>query len=247
MNNIKQKVIVVTGGMGLLGSEFITYLRNHEALVIAVDKVGETDINTHYINADITDVDSIKSAIKLIVDKFGRIDGWVNNAYPRTADWGKQEFSEESMESFEKNVTWHLVGYVKCCQQVLNQMKKQRNGSLINVASIYGIVGPDFSIYEGTTIVNPSAYAAIKGGLINFTRYLAAYYGSHGVRVNCISPGGIFDHQPFQFVRQYEAKVPLRRLGTPQDIAPSVAFLLSEAANYITGHNLVIDGGWTAI
>lgn len=247
MNSIKNKVIVVTGGKGLLGSEFVSYLRQQEAQVVALDRIGETDIDAYYVQADITSEESIQCAVALIVEKFGKIDGWVNNAYPRTADWGKQTFSEESMASFEQNVSMHLLGYIKCCQQVLNQMKVQGYGSLINVTSIYGIVGPDFSIYEGTSIINPSAYAAIKGGLINFTRYLSAYYGPAGVRVNCVSPGGIFDHQPAAFVKQYEAKVPLRRLGTPTDIAPSIAFLLSDGAKYVTGHNLVVDGGWTAI
>lgn len=247
MISIKDKIIAVTGGTGQLGSDFVAWLRNQGAVVIAVDKTLTTDLDQHNLYMDITDVASIKEGLQAIIDKFGVIDGWVNNAYPRTADWGKQPFSEESMESFEQNVNWHLVGYIKCCQIVLNQMMKQKSGSLINVASIYGITGPDFTIYEDTPIINPSAYAAIKGGLINFTRYLAAYYGPHNVRVNCISPGGIFNHQPAPFIKQYEHKVPLKRLGTPADISPSVGFLLSDEAQYITGHNLVIDGGWTAI
>jgi NAD(P)-dependent dehydrogenase (short-subunit alcohol dehydrogenase family) len=93
----------------------------------------------------------------------------------------------------------------------------------------------------------PAAYSAIKGGLINFTKYLASYTGKYKVRVNCVSPGGIFDNQPKSFVTNYEKKVPLQRLGTPGDIAPAIAFLLSDESLYITGHNLVIDGGWTAI
>ncbi|WP_436485294.1 SDR family oxidoreductase [Chitinophaga sp. ARDCPP14] len=246
MSKLKDKVIAVTGGNGQLGSNFVTYLRGHGAKVIAIDKVITTEDDFN-LCADVTDEHSIKQALQIILDRFGAIDGWVNNAYPRTDDWGRLPFNEESMESFEKNVNWHLVGYVKCCQIVLNQMMKQKKGSLVNVASIYGITGPDFTIYEGTPIINPSAYAAIKGGVINFTRYLAAFYGPHNVRVNCISPGGIFNHQPEKFIEQYEHKVPLRRLGTPADISPSVGFLLSDDAVYITGHNLVVDGGWTVI
>jgi len=93
----------------------------------------------------------------------------------------------------------------------------------------------------------PVAYSAIKAGIINFTKYLAAYYGPFNVRVNSVSPGGIFDGQPKQFVEQYEEKVPLRRMGKPGDIAPAVAFLISDDSSYVTGHNLVVDGGWTAI
>jgi NAD(P)-dependent dehydrogenase (short-subunit alcohol dehydrogenase family) len=133
------------------------------------------------------------------------------------------------------------------CQQVLEKMKLQRSGSFINVASIYGMVGPDFSVYEGTALTMPAAYAAIKGGVINFTKYLASYYGPYNVRVNVVSPGGIFDNQPSTFVKNYENKVPLKRMGTPEDIAGSISFLLSDKAAYITGHNLVVDGGWTTI
>ena len=141
----------------------------------------------------------------------------------------------------------HLNGYFLCCQQALNQMKKQKSGSLINIASIYGIVAPDFSIYGEMPQGNSSAYSAIKGSLINLTRYLAAYYGRHNIRVNSISPGGIFDNQKEPFLTNYNNKVPLGRMATPEEISPSVSFLLSDDSTYITGHNLVIDGGWTAI
>jgi NAD(P)-dependent dehydrogenase (short-subunit alcohol dehydrogenase family) len=141
----------------------------------------------------------------------------------------------------------HLNGYFLCCQNVLAQMKKQNSGSFINMASIYGVVGPDFTVYEGTPIGNPAGYAAIKGGIINLTRYLASYYGKYNVRVNCISPGGIFDNQHEIFLANYNKKVPMKRMGTPEDIAPSASFLMSDESSYITGHNLIIDGGWTAI
>src|SRR5690606_18470471 len=102
-------------------------------------------------------------------------------------------------------------------------------------------------IYEGTDLNPPAAYSAIKGGITNFTRFLASKYGKNGIRVNTVSPGGIFDNQPIKFVKAYEKKVPLKRMGNPDDIAPSVSFLLSNQSNYITGHNLIIDGGWTSI
>lgn len=247
MTNLNNKVIGVTGGNGQLGTNFVAYLRSQGAIVIAIDNTYETDLSKHQLYMDITDADSINKGLQTIIDEYGVIDGWVNNAYPRTADWGKKTFSEEDMHSFEQNVSWHMVGYAKSCQIVLNQMMKQKSGSLINIASIYGVVGPDFTIYEGTSMQNPAGYAAIKGGLINLTKYLAAYYGPYSVRINCVSPGGIFNHQPERFVEQYEHKVPLKRLGTPDDISPSVGFLLSDGAQYITGHNLVVDGGWTII
>ena len=132
-------------------------------------------------------------------------------------------------------------------QLVSKEMIKNKSGSIINMGSIYGLVGPDFSIYEGTNIINPPAYSAIKGGIINFTKYLSSYLGKHNIRVNSISPGGIFDNQNKVFVENYSKKVPLSRMGNPEDISPGLIFLLSNDSNYITGHNLVIDGGWTSI
>jgi NAD(P)-dependent dehydrogenase (short-subunit alcohol dehydrogenase family) len=126
-------------------------------------------------------------------------------------------------------------------------MKEQKSGSVVNIGSTYGVVGNDFTIYENTNMNPPSEYPAIKGGIINLTRYLASLYGKHNVRVNSVSPGGIFDHQPEPFVKAYEKRVPLKRMGNPDDIAPPVSFLLSEGAKYITGHNLMVDGGWTCI
>ena len=126
-------------------------------------------------------------------------------------------------------------------------MVNRKFGSIINIGSIYGVVGPDFNVYENTELTMPAAYSAIKGGVINFTRYLASYYGKDNIRVNCVSPGGIFNNQTTEFVKNYEYKVPMKRMGNPEDISPAVSFLLSDDSTYITGQNLTIDGGWIAI
>ncbi|HEY8896737.1 MAG TPA: oxidoreductase [Niastella sp.] len=243
---LKEKIIVVTGGAGLLGKSIAAAAVSEGAVVISADIFSAHDLDNGKLHMDITDERSVLEGIAILKAKYGRIDGWVNNAYPRTKDWGNK-LEDIPYESWQKNVDMHLNGYFLCCRSILEAMKLQQAGVVINMSSIYGIVGPDFSVYEGTNMTMPAAYSAIKGGLINLTRYLAAYYGPQGIRVNCVSPGGIFDHQPESFVTRYEAKVPLRRMGTPDDIAQGVCFLLSENASYITGHNLVIDGGWTAI
>jgi NAD(P)-dependent dehydrogenase (short-subunit alcohol dehydrogenase family) len=126
-------------------------------------------------------------------------------------------------------------------------MATNKYGSVVNIGSIYGSVGPDFNVYNNMELTMPAAYSAIKGGVVNFTRYLSSYYGKCNVRVNCVSPGGIFNNQPIEFVKNYENRVPMKRMGIPDDISPAVSFLLSDESTYITGQNLIIDGGWTSI
>ena len=243
---LKEKIILVTGGSGLLGHSIVKGISEEGGIAISADiNLNEIQDNTH-IHLDITDQQSINHVIDGIVEKFGRLDGLVNSAYPKTKDWGKK-FEDIEVSSWKTNVDIQLNSTFATCQSVLKHMKKQGSGSIVNIASIYGVVGPDFSVYDGTNITMPAAYSAVKGGIINFTRYLAAYYGPGNIRVNCISPGGIFDNQPEQFVQQYSQKVPLRRMGTSADITPAVCFLLSDQSSYITGHNLMIDGGWTAV
>ncbi|MDO3642474.1 oxidoreductase [Mucilaginibacter sp. L3T2-6] len=239
------KVAVVTGGNGLLGAHIVKTLKQRGCEVIAAD-INISKNADDCLALDITDEDSVKGGVDYILKKYGKIDGWVNNAYPRTVDWG-DKLEDIKIESWRRNVDMHLNGYFLCCQVVLNKMKSQGYGSLINMSSIYGLVGPDFSVYNNTEMTMPAAYSAIKGGINNLTRYLAAYYGPHQVRVNSVSPGGIFDNQPKQFVESFSNKVPLRRMGTPDDISPCIAFLLSDDARYITGQNILIDGGWTSI
>ncbi len=245
MFSIKNKVIVVTGGNGLLGKQMVSTFREQGAIVIAADIYFEDKCADDFV-IDITDENSVKGGITAIVEKYNQIDGWVNNAYPRTKDWGNK-FENIPLESWRMNVDMHLNGYFLCSQVVLEQMRKQGFGSLINMSSIYGLVGPDFTVYEGTEMTMPAAYAAIKGGLNNLTRYLASYYGSYQIRVNTVSPGGIFDNQPESFVNNYNNKVPLKRMGNPKDIVSAVFYLLTDEASYVTGHNLVVDGGWSIV
>lgn len=246
MNRLKDKIIIITGGNGLLGRDIINNVKEEGAFCINVDINHETTPDLSLIKCDITNTESVDECIRLIVDKYKKIDGLVNNAYPRTSDWGNK-FEDIEYKSWQKNVDFQLNSYFYFTQQVSKHMINQKNGSIINMASMYGIVGPDFTVYDGTTMTMPAAYSAIKGGVVNFTRYLASYLGSNNIRVNTISPGGIFDNQNPVFVENYNKKVPMKRMGLPEDISPSVVFLLTDGAKYITGQNLAIDGGWTAI
>ncbi|PCJ84841.1 MAG: short-chain dehydrogenase [Flavobacteriales bacterium] len=246
MGKLDGKIAVVTGGSGLLGSTFVDQISQVGGIAINVDISCEKDLENNQYQCDITSENSVKETIDAIVEKHGKIDGWINNAYPKTDDWGKK-LEDIPFNSWRKNVDMHLNGYFNCSRQICEQMKKQQSGSVVNMASIYGILGPNFNIYQGTEMTMPVAYSAIKGAIVNFTRYLASYYGPHKVRANCISPGGIFDQQPKSFVTKYTENVPLGRMGNTDDISPAVEFLLSDDSKYITGHNLVIDGGWSCI
>lgn len=255
--DLSEKVVVVTGGAGLIGRAYVrglasagatTYIAEHD-----MDRGEDVRqgfaaerLDVRLVKIDISDPASVESCLKEVARQAGRIDGWINNAYPRTKDWGLK-FEEVPFSSWRENVDRHLNGYCFCCQKVAETMKQQKKGSIINMASTYGMVGPDFTIYEGTPMTMPAAYAAIKGGLINFTRYLASYYGPHGVRVNSISPGGVFDNQPSSFVKNYCQKTPLKRMAKAEDLVGAAIFLISDASSYVTGHNLVVDGGWTSV
>lgn len=246
MSKLINKIVIITGGNGLLGKEIIKKLSDEGAICLNVDINHETTYDLSTIQCDITKPDSINLCVNSVIAKYGRIDGLVNNAYPRTKDWGAK-FEDIEFCSWQLNVDWQLNSYFYFIQQVTKQMRLQKSGSIINMSSVYGIVGPDFTVYDNTEMTMPAAYSAIKGGIINFSRYLASYLGPDGIRVNTVSPGGIFDNQNPIFVENYIKKVPLRRMGLPKDIAPSVVFLLSDDAGYITGQNLVVDGGWTSI
>ncbi len=251
MFSCKGKAALVTGGAGLLGREIAKALNDFGAVVyigdIADEKAGKIPDSEgiYYVHLDITSEDSVRRAMKTIIRHNGKLDIVVNSAYPRTKDWGKK-IEKVRMKSWKRNVDSHLGGCFLCCREAAEQMKRQGQGAIINLASIYGVAAPDFSIYEGTEMTMPVAYSAIKAGIISLTRYLATYYAKYNVRANAVSPGGIFDSQNRTFVKRYSKKTPLGKMGRPSDVAGAVVFLASGASSYITGQNIIVDGGWTA-
>lgn len=243
------KTVLVTGGTGLIGREIVRALSEFGANVYAADidltkpknMVGN---NVKYLLLDITSVSSVKAVLSAIVKERKKVDVLINCAYPRTKDW-EIKFENVPFDSWKKNLNSHLGGYFLCCQATAEHMKDKGGGSIINFASIFGIAAPDFSLYKKTEMTMPVAYAAIKGGIVALTRYLAAYYAKYRVRANVVSPGGVQDKQPPVFVKRYSAKTPLGRMAEPKDIVGAVIYLASNASSYVTGHNLLVDGGWT--
>lgn len=246
MKTLDGKIIIVTGGSGLIGKAIVKDIEVKGGIAVNADVSVKDSWEAKTKYCDITSEESISECVEWVFDKGGGLHGLVNNAYPRTKDFGV-DFDLFDADPWKVNIDWQLNSYVSFCHKAIQKMKFQGGGAIVNVTSIYGVVGNDFTIYEETNLTPPPAYSAIKGGIINFSRYLASRYGINRIRVNCVSPGGIFDNQPEKFVKAYTNKVPLKRMGNPSDIAPSISFLLSEEAKYITGHNLLVDGGWTII
>lgn len=250
MKDLKDKVIIVSGANGLIGRQIAMELVEREARVVYADincPTEELPGDDMFVKLDLCDNTSIDNLVKVTLDRYGRIDGLINAAYPRTKDWGKYKFEDTPFRHWKENVELQLDSVFYLDQQVLKVMKVQGYGSVVNFGSIYGIVGNDFTVYEDYGGTSPAEYCAIKGGIINFTRYLASYFGKYNVRVNCVCPGGIWDRQREEFVKAYNHRCPMKRMGNPDDIAPICLFLVSDGAKYITGQIIAADGGWTAI
>jgi NAD(P)-dependent dehydrogenase (short-subunit alcohol dehydrogenase family) len=251
------KTVVVTGGLGLLGREIVTAIAQFEGRVVIADiddNEGEIfkewlageGYTVAYEHFNIADIENLKKNVEDLFQAFPDISGWVNAAYPRTSDWREERVNLAGRWS--KNVSMHMNGCCLASWYAANSMKGQHSGSIINIGSIYGIVGNDFTIYEGTDKLPPPEYAAIKSGIINFSKYLASKFGRTGIRINTISPGGIYNNQKdTRFIENYANRTLLKRMGRADEISPGVIFLLSNASSYATGTNLIIDGGWTAV
>ena len=217
MFSMKNKKIYVAGGSGLIGAQIVKTLTACGGDVCNVDIAPDADIR-----ADLT----LGKTIWDIIDR-GRIDVWVNCTYPKEDHW-------KHLHAF--NLSTHLIAD--------HMVDRGIKGSIINIASIYGIVGPKPNMYKNTDVrITPIGYSMAKGGIISLSRTVACEVGQYGVRVNCVSPGGVFDNQDPKFVERYVDNVPLGRMATPEDVANTVLFLASDEASYITGQNIVVDGG----
>ncbi|MHA1764672.1 MAG: SDR family oxidoreductase [Promethearchaeota archaeon] len=247
-------MIVVTGA-GLIGEAIIEALAQAGAIVIfsrlnehkgekLVSDLKKKDLEVNFKKMDVSNENSVDDFIHFCLENFKRIDGWINAAYPRTKDWGNKK-NLTNFTSWKENINMHLGGYYLTSIKAAEIMKRQESGSIVNYGSIYGVTAPDFSIYEGTEMTVPIAYSSIKGGINMLTKFIATFYGRYNVRANVLAAGGIFDNQPASFVSNYIKKVPLGRMGTPEDLIGPTLFLISDASKYITGQILLVDGGWT--
>jgi NAD(P)-dependent dehydrogenase (short-subunit alcohol dehydrogenase family) len=255
--SLRGKVALVTGGAGpLFGSSLSEGLAEAGATVITgsrslernqqfAEELRSRGFDAHGFQCDIADVASIHQLRDDVLSRFGRLDVLVNSALAREGHAGG--FEDQTVDHCRASAAGDFAGLFELCRAFLPTMIQQRGGSIINIASIYGVVSNDPNIYAGTGMKQPPTYNFVKAGMINFTRYLACYYGKQGVRANCISPGGYFNDQPKAFVEQYEQRVPIGRMLHHDDIKGAVVFLASDASEYVTGLNLLVDGGWTCL
>ena len=263
---IKDNVCIVTGGAGLLGSMFSEALLEAKGIVVLLDinikalKEKVSGLDDKYpgrcfgLTTDITDEGSLTNACKTILNRYGRIDVLVNNAASNpTVKKGKSSnftrFESFKLSQWEKDLSVGLSGAFLCSKTFGSEMAKKKKGVIINISSDLGIVAPDQRIYRMNGLdddrqpVKPVSYSVIKHGIIGLTKYLATYWADKGIRVNALSPGGVYTNQPEEFVKKMSSLIPMNRMADINDYKAAIVFLASNASMYMTGQNLVIDGG----
>ncbi len=262
------KTAVVTGGIGLLGSQFCKTLAEAGASVLVADIDGERAraraeelVKAGYraagFGVDITQPDSVRAMAEQAVKLFHRLDILVNSAamdpkfdQEHIGSQGANAFETYPLEAWNQALTVNLTGTFLCCQAAAREMLRQGSGSIINICSTYGLVGPDQRIYrrpgQEQQSYKPVFYSVTKAGILGLTRYLATYYAGKNIRVNSLTPGGVYNDHDEVFNQEYSARTVLGRMANKDEMNGAILFLASEASSYSTGANLVVDGGWTA-
>ena len=262
--DLSKKIIVLTGGTGLLGSEYTISLLEAGASVIIADLeksnplIRAAELSEQYkdkifgINCDVSNEKEVINLFKYVEDHFGRVDVVINNA-AATGEHLMREgavftsFENSDLSVWEKTLKVNLTGVYLVAREAGKLMIKHSSGSLINVSSTYGVVGPDHEIYKDMKFNSLASYAAAKAGVHGLTRWLATYWGSKGIRVNTLVPGGVENNHDPEFVKRYSNRTPLGRMAKPKDLSGMVLYLSSDASSYSTGQQFFVDGGWTAI
>jgi NAD(P)-dependent dehydrogenase (short-subunit alcohol dehydrogenase family) len=256
------RTAIVTGGGGILGQGFCRVLAEHGARVAVFDVNQAAAQQTAdaigagtaiAVSCDVSDPRSVADAVGRVVREFGGIDILHNNAASKSGNLANffAPFEEFALETWREIMGVNIDGMFLMAQAVGKQMIQQgRGGSIIQTASIYGVVAPDQRIYEGSQylgreINTPAVYSASKAAVVGLTRYLAAYWGAHAIRVNTLTPGGVESGQNDVFSRKYSARVPLGRMARADEMQSALLFLASDASSYVTGQNLIVDGGLT--
>jgi NAD(P)-dependent dehydrogenase (short-subunit alcohol dehydrogenase family) len=267
--DLTEKVIIITGGAGLLGREYALAITRMGGKAVLADLNPETtqkaaqDVSEKSggcavgVATDVTSKESVTNLIQETLKQFGRIDGLVNNAAldPKfDSSQGQQHtnsFEDYPLELWNQSLAVNVTGMFLCAQAAAPVMLAQKQGVIVNVSSMYGLVGPDQRLYErddpnAPRSFKPVQYTVTKSAVLGLTSYLAAYYAGKGIRVNTLTPGGVYNGHDEEFLRRYNAKSILGRMAEKDEMCGPLLFLLSDASSYMTGANLIVDGGWTA-
>lgn len=244
-DDVKDKVGIITGGNGRLGQTFAEslQLKNRIYLFDIQDKCFVIKERVFYSRVDITNEDATRTAVGDILKKEKRIDFLINNAALQITN----SFEKMTIDDFRRSIDVNLNAAYICIKAVCDAMISQQSGNIINIASMYGTTIADPNIYGNSGLNSPDAYAASKAGLIHLTRYLAVNFAKYNIRVNAISPAGVFNDQPQDFLEKYLPKIPMNRMLNREELVGPLLFLLSDASSYITGHNLIVDGGFSCL
>lgn len=249
---MKKKLLVV-GGSGLIGNHVLEKFLNNDYEIINLDinkqKIQSNKIS--YIKFDISDSNKFKK----ILSKIKKLDAYVNTSYPIFKTWTKCDANQITEKYFFENLNIHLKSYIWFTKLVADKMKKNKSGNIILMNSIYGILGQDINLYKNTNIKENLVYPVIKGSITNCVKQFASIYSPFGIRINSVLSGGVNGHNhatgstklPKLFKKNYSSKVLLRRMANPEEIASAVYFLASNESSYITGTNLLVDGGYSSI
>lgn len=256
-SDLTTKTVLITGAFGHIGRELSTNFAKYGSSLILLDTGAMRDdvflarlaehSRVSFVPVDFESRSSKKEAINLVIEEYPRIDVLINNAaFVGTSKLGgwTVPFEEQTVDTWNRALDVNLTTPFELIQGLIDPLRKSNSASIINISSIYGVMAPDWSIYEGTSMGNPAAYGVSKAGLIQLTKWLATYLAPE-IRANCVSPGGLYRNQDPVFVEKYLAKTPLGRMATESDVVNCVSFLASEVSQYITGQNLVVDGGFT--
>jgi len=248
--NLKKKKIFVLGGSGLIGFEVCKEFLEFESNVLNLDikKKNIKNKNYEFTKFDISDFKNLEINLFKIIKKYGCPDVLINCSYPKTNDWSKNNFLSIKLKSFYQNINLQLTSSSWILKIFADEMKKKKKlGSIIQLSSIYGMVGQNLNIYQNTNMTENFPYSIIKGGQSNLVKQMASYYAKYKIRVNAVCAGGVFDNQNKKFVKNYSEQVPIKRMAKAHEISSTIIFLSSDASSYITGSNLIVDGGWTSI
>lgn len=250
--DLSGEVVALTGGAGILGRRLTAALQSRGARVAILDtkEPGTSSARVKSYRCDVTRVDQLRWAAQLVERELGPVTALVNAAATKSEHFFAP-VETFPLQDWEQVMAVNVTAAMLACQVFGPDMAQRGRGSIVNVLSIYGIVAPDQRIYEGSLyearpINTPAVYSTSKAALWGLTRYLAAYWADKGVRVNAITPGGVFSGQNDTFVSRYSARVPLRRMAHEDDMSGGLVYLISDASSYVTGQNIIIDGGLSA-